>query len=129
MKRPALFLIVGISIALVGVAAYFAYQYAVDSPFRISSAEAKHLLQTQQIDLMLDVRTDLERSTLGVYPGSVHIQSADLEKEMLRNYPDKHIQILVYCNTGHRARLATDTLHKLGYTRAKYISSQYTTLQ
>jgi rhodanese-related sulfurtransferase len=129
MKRFALFLIVGISIALVGVAAYFAYQYAVDSPFRISSAEAKHLLQTQQIDLVLDVRTDLERSTLGVYPGSVHIQSADLEKEMPKSYPDKHIQILVYCNTGHRARMATDKLYKLGYTRAKYISSQYTTLQ
>ena len=129
MKRPALFLIVGITIALVGVAAYFAYQYAVESPFRISSADAKHLLQTDQIDLMLDVRTDLERSTLGFYPGSVHIQSADLEKEMPRNYPDKNIRILAYCNTGHRARMATDKLHKLGYVNAKYISSQYTTLQ
>jgi rhodanese-related sulfurtransferase len=128
MKRQTL-LILGISIILIGVVAYVAYQYAVDSPFRISSQEAKKLLQTKQIDLVLDVRTDLERKNLGYYPNSVHIQGADLEPQMLKMYPDKQIRILVYCNTGHRARLATDKLHKLGYVNATYISSQYTTLQ
>lgn len=127
MKRQTL-LIFGISIILIGVVAYVAYQYAVDSPFRISSQEAKKLLETKQVDLMLDVRTDLERSTMGYYPNSVHIQSADLEREMPTHYPDKQIRILAYCNTGHRARMATDTLQKLGYTNATYISSQYTTL-
>jgi rhodanese-related sulfurtransferase len=125
MKRSTLLLIIGFSIILVGVFAYSAYQYAVDSPYRISSEEAKQLLKTKQIDLMLDVRTDLERNTTGFYPNSVHIQSADLEKEMPKQYPDKNIRILAYCNTGHRARLATDKLHKLGYTNVKYISSQY----
>jgi rhodanese-related sulfurtransferase len=127
MKRQTL-LIFGISIVLIGVVAYVAYQYAVDSPFRISSETAKKLLQTKQIDLVLDVRTDLERNTLGYYPGSVHIQSADLDREMPKQYPDKQIRILAYCNTGHRARMATDKLHKLGYVNATYISSQYTTL-
>jgi rhodanese-related sulfurtransferase len=129
MKRSTLFLLLGITITIVGVFAYVAYQYAVDSPFRISSEEAKQLLQTKQIDVVLDVRTDLERATLGYYPTSVHIQSADLEKEMPTRYPDKHIRILAYCNTGHRARMATDKLHKLGYVNAKYISSQYASLQ
>ena len=129
MKRSTLILFISIIFAIVGVFAYFAYQYAVDSPYRISSTEAKQLLQTHQIDLVLDVRTDLERSTLGFYPGSVHLQSADLEKEMPNRYPDKNIRILAYCNTGHRARMATDKLHKLGYVNAKYISSQYTSLQ
>ena len=128
MKRQTLLLLVGISIILIGVVAYVAYQYAVDSPFRISSQEAKKLLQTKQVDLVLDVRTDLERNTLGYYPGSVHIQSADLDREMPKQYPDKNIHILAYCNTGHRARMATDKLHKLGYVNASYISSQYTTL-
>ena len=129
MKRSTLLLIIVITLLLVGVFAYFAYQYAVDSPFRISSTEATQLLQTNQIDLVLDVRTDLERNTMGFYPNSVHIQSADLEKDMPKQYPDKNIRILAYCNTGHRARMATDKLHKLGYVNAKYISSQYTTLQ
>jgi len=127
MKRQTL-LVLGISIILIGVVVYVAYQYAVDSPFRISSQEAKKLLQMKQIDLVLDVRTDLERNTLGYYPGSVHIQSADLDREMPKHYPDKQIRILAYCNTGHRARMATDKLHKLGYVNASYISSQYTTL-
>ena len=129
MKRSTLILFISIIFAIVGVFAYFAYQYAVDSPYRISSTDANQLLQTHQIDLVLDVRTDLERSTLGFYPGSVHLQSADLEKEMPNRYPDKNIRILAYCNTGHRARMATDKLHKLGYVNAKYISSQYTSLQ
>jgi len=128
MKRQTLLIMLGISIILIGVVVYVAYQYAVDSPFRISSQEAKKLLQTKQIDLVLDVRTDLERKNLGYYPNSVHIQSADLDREMPKHYPDKQIRILAYCNTGHRARMATDKLHKLGYVNASYISSQYTTL-
>jgi rhodanese-related sulfurtransferase len=129
MKRVVILFAILIALTIIGVAAYFAYQYAVDSPYRISSAEAKDLLQTDQMDLVLDVRTDLERRTLGYYPGSVHIQSADLETRMPKQYPDKNIRILAYCNTGHRARMATDKLHKLGYDNARYISSTYTSLQ
>jgi len=80
------------------------------------------------VGLILDVRTDLERSTLGFYPNSVHIQSADLEREMPKRYPDKNIRILAYCNTGHRARMATDKLQTLGYKNARYISSGYKSL-
>lgn len=108
--------------------AYYAYQYAVESPYRISSGEAKKRLQNKDIDVILDVRTDLERSTLGFYPGSVHIQSADLRGRMPREYPNKNIRILAYCNTGHRARAAADTLHQLGYTNAVYIATTYKSL-
>jgi len=114
--------------ALLVVLVYFAYQYAVDSPHRIPAETGKALLKDKKIDLLLDVRTDLERKTFGFYPGSVHIQSADLDERMSREYPDKSIRILVYCNTGHRARMATDKLHKLGYKNAVYISSSYKTL-
>jgi hypothetical protein len=115
-------------VALLVVLVYFAYQYAVDSPHRIPAETGKALLKDKKIDVLLDVRTDLERKTLGFYPGSVHIQSADLDQRMPREYPDKSIRILAYCNTGHRARMATDKLHKLGYKNAVYISSSYKTL-
>jgi rhodanese-related sulfurtransferase len=105
-----------------------AYRYAVVSPYRISSEDARNRIQKGSLDLILDVRTDSERSTLGFYPGSIHIQSADLEKEMPLFYPDTSIRILAYCNTGHRARLATDKLHALGYRNAVYISSGYGSL-
>jgi rhodanese-related sulfurtransferase len=105
-----------------------AYLYATDSPYRISSTEAKRRIQKGEVDVILDVRTDMERATLGVYPGSVHIQSADLEARMPARVPDKKARILAYCNTGHRARMATDKLHALGYTNAVYISSTHTSL-
>jgi len=117
-----------IVILLVIVLIIFLYQYAMDSPYRISSEKAKELLQNGQIDLVLDVRTDFERSTLGYYPNSVHIPSADLEKIMPFEYPNKNITILAYCNSGQRARMATEKLHSLGYTNAVYIASTYRSL-
>ena len=114
--------------ALLLVLCIFLYIYAVYSPYRISSEDAKKKITKKEIDLILDVRTDLERNTLGFYPGSIHIQSSDLEYIMPIKYPNKNIRIISYCNTGHRARLATEKLHKLGYKNAMYISSQYTSL-
>jgi rhodanese-related sulfurtransferase len=124
-KIPYIAYIVGILVVIVGAA----YLYATWSPYRISSQEAKRRIDAGEIDLILDVRTDLERESLGFYPGSVHIQSADLDKMMPEKYPNKSIRILAYCNTGHRARLATDKLHALGYDKSVFISSSYTTLK
>ena len=118
-----------VGIIFVIVAAIFlirqAYLYATDSPYRISSQEAKRRIQNHQIDAILDVRTTMERATLGFYPGSVPIPSADLEAKMPSLYPNKETRILAYCNTGHRARMAADKLHALGYKNAVYISSTY----
>jgi rhodanese-related sulfurtransferase len=124
MKRTYLFLIVTVLL----IAVYFIYQYAINSPYRVSSGNAKRLLQNREVDLILDVRTDLERRNLGFYPGSIHIQSADLKERMPREYPNKNIRILAYCNTGHRARAATDILHGLGYVNAVYIATTYRSL-
>ena len=104
------------------------YNYAVNSRLRISSEEAKRRIRQKEIDLILDVRTSFERDTLGFYPGSVHIESGSLEKEMETRYPNKSIKILVYCNTGQRARRAADKLIALGYTNVSYISSGHTSL-
>jgi len=123
--RSAILLVAVVSIISV---VYYLYRYAMDSPYRISSAEAKMLIQAKKIDLILDVRTDAELSLLGHYPGSVHIQSADLERRMQLEYPDKSIRILAYCNSGQRSRAATEKLHKLGYTNAAYIAGTYNTL-
>lgn len=107
---------------------YGGYQYAVFSPYRVSSENAKALLRNKQIDMVLDVRTYIERDRLGSYPGSISIQRADLEERMQREFPKKDTRILVYCNTGHRARMATDALQEMGYHNARYISSTYASL-
>jgi rhodanese-related sulfurtransferase len=118
-----IFLIVSVTVLVAVV--YFLYRYAMDSPYRISTEDAKNRIKNNKIDLILDVRTDAEVKLLGFYPGSVHIQSADLEKRMSREYPDKNIRILAYCNSGQRARIATEKLHKLGYKNSLYIATPY----
>jgi rhodanese-related sulfurtransferase len=109
---------------VLGYIGYFLYDLAVNSQYRISAQDAKR----QKYDLILDVRTSLERQTLGYHPDSFHIPSANLEKIMPSKYPDKSIKILVYCNTGHRARLATDKLQSLGYKNSVYITGGYKTI-
>lgn len=120
---------VWIVVALVlGSMLYGGYQYAVFSPYRVSSEKAKDMIQNNNIDVILDVRTDMERSTLGYYPGSIHVPRADLEHRMMADYPNRDTRIIVYCNTGHRARMATDALQEMGYHNARYISSTYASL-
>jgi len=122
-------LYIGLLVLLVlGIIYGFLYHYADSSVYRISSEKAKQLIQTNQIDLILDVRTDIERNTLGFYPNSVHIQSSDLDKEMPLRFPNKNIRILAYCNTGQRSRMSVDKLQLLGYKNARFISSTYKTL-
>ena len=127
MKRSRVLLATAAG-AIVAWGLYSMYRYAMDSPYRISSEEAKHRIESNQIDVILDVRTDLERATLGSYPGSVHIQSADLATAMPHNYPDKNTRILAYCNSGQRSRAAIEKLHALGYKNAVYIVSTYGSL-
>lgn len=128
MKFRALLIFTALVVVL-GFLVRQAYLYATDSPYRISSPEAKRRIQNGEVDVILDVRTKLERDTLGVYPGSVPIPSADLDAKMSAFVPNKNARILSYCNTGQRARMATDKLRALGYKNAVYISSTYTSLQ
>lgn len=107
---------------------YFIYTYTFNSPYLISSDVAKILLRTQKIDLILDVRTKIERQTLGFYPNSINMDSSELTKLFSGMYPNRNTLILVYCNTGQRARRATDILHKLGYKNTIYIAGSHLTL-
>lgn len=107
---------------------YFMYRYAIDSPYRINSDYAKQHIRDNKVDVILDVRTKVERSTLGYYPGSVHIQASELEELMPKYYPDRNISILAYCNSGQRARNATEKLQSLGYVNAVYIATSHVSL-
>jgi phage shock protein E len=102
--------------------------WARSSPYRISAEEARGRLAAGQFDLVLDVRTATERATLGFYPNSVHVAGADLAAVMSAQYPDRAARILVYCNTGQRARAATERLVALGYTNVRYISGSHLSL-
>ncbi len=96
--------------------------YANESPYKISSATAKQLIAANKFAGILDVRTAAEREVLGFYPGSYHVPASDLDVIVPQIFPDKNVALLVYCNTGQRARRATEKLHALGYKNTVYIT-------
>ena len=127
MKQTIKIILLFSVLAVIGIGVYL-YNMSVNSPYRISSEEAKKRIAAHEVDLVLDVRTEQERESLGYYPKSIWIPAAQLEKEIPPRFPDKNMRVLIYCNTGHRARLATDKLRDLGYNQVHYISSGWKSL-
>ncbi len=121
MKNPTL-LIISFAVIILIVVLIMLHRYANESPYKISSATAKQLITANKFAGILDVRTAAEREVLGFYPGSYHVPASDLDVIVPQMFPDKNVALLVYCNTGQRARRATEKLHALGYKNTVYIT-------
>lgn len=122
MKKVG-FLILAIVLILIGFVLY----YTFSSPHKVTSKQAKELLRDGKIDVVLDVRTKMEYN-LGHYPEALHIPTAALADTVETMIPDKNTRILIYCNTGQRARYATDLLRAKGYKKVVYIAGSHVTL-
>jgi phage shock protein E len=101
--------------------------YTFYSPYLISAEQAKKMIQERKFDVVLDVRTKMEYN-LGHYPEALHIPTQDVQEQVETLIPNKNIRILIYCNTGQRARYATDILKAKGYKHVNYIAGSYTGL-
>lgn len=106
----------------------YGFYFTVSSPYMISAEKARSLLNQKKIDLVLDVRTKVERDVFGYFPGSIHIPAGSLDQEAIRKYPNKDVNILVYCNTGQRARVATEKLRSFGFKNVFYIPTSHVSL-
>jgi sulfur-carrier protein adenylyltransferase/sulfurtransferase len=80
----------------------------------IEPEEARERLEEPDAPLLLDVRTDRERSTSYI-PGSVHLPMAEVESRIAEIEADRSRQILTYCATGRRSLDILPTLAALGY--------------
>ena len=116
------FLLIILSVLLYG------FYFSMSSPYMISAEKARSLLNKKKIDIILDVRTKTERDVFGYLPGSIHIPVANLDQDVLKKYPNKDVQILVYCNTGQRARVATEKLRSMGFKNVFYIPTSHVSL-
>lgn len=83
---------------------------------RITLAEAKKRLDTENGIILLDVRTRDEYSRRHI-PNSILIPIDVLESEAGKKLTDKNAEIFVYCAGGSRSSRAVKTLAKLGYKR------------
>jgi len=100
--------------------------YALTGKGLVSSRKARQMIESGDIDLVVDVRTKFEWDQ-GHYQGAKHIPVTSLSPSKF-NGVSKSDGILVYCNTGQRARAAAETIRGYGFKNVYYIEGGYWTL-
>ena len=84
----------------------------------ISAEDAKKIMDSGEKVVILDVREQDEYDE-GHIAGSILIPYTEIENKAQEMLPDKDKQILVYCRSGRRSKIAAKILSKLGYTNVK----------
>jgi phage shock protein E len=103
-----------------------AYAYTFTGTNRITSTQAKEMLESGLIDEVVDVRTRAEYGA-GHYPGALNIPVTEIDAQTTSGLSTTG-GILVYCNTGQRARFAAEKLNAMGFKNVYYIAGPYGTL-
>src|SRR6056300_1726357 len=106
-----------------GLAALTAYTFLGQN--LVSSEEAKRLIKESKIKKVIDGRTASEWR-MGHYPKALHIPVDKINEKTTTELPKKGL--LVYCNTGQRARFAAEKLEELGFEDVYYIAGHYSSL-
>lgn len=97
--------------------------YSLTGEGLISASKARDMLRRKQITHVIDVRTRMEYNQ-GHYKKSLNIPVTEISKDKLKNI-NKNSSILIYCNTGQRARRAAEKMRELGYKKVYYIEGTY----
>ena len=85
---------------------------------QITPEEAKKIMDSGEEHIILDTREQDEFDE-GHIPGAILIPYTEIENKAEEMIPDKNAQILVYCRSGRRSKIASESLAKLGYTNVK----------
>jgi phage shock protein E len=102
-------------------AAAIAYTFTGEN--LVSSSEAKKMIRSGKIKKVVDVRT-LTEYRLGHYPRALHLPVTKMNEKTTNELPKKGL--LVYCNTGQRARIAAEKLIELGLHRRSLFKLELT---
>lgn len=116
MKRSTLTMILLILIVVLAIMLV----YNMSSPLAMYPGEAKQQLKEGKFDAVIDVRTDAEWN-MGHYPLAIHIPVKDISIALPQRVPDKKSNILIYCNTSTRARIAAEKAQQMGYSNVHYL--------
>ena len=85
---------------------------------QISMDEAKKIMESGEDYILLDVR-EQEEFDEGHIPGAILIPYTEIEAKAEGKLTDKDELILVYCRSGRRSKIVSESLAKLGYTNVK----------
>ena len=84
----------------------------------ISQEAAKKLMDSNPNCIILDVRSQEEFIT-GHIPKAICVHHDKIKAEAPKKLLDKSQLILVYCRTGRRSKIASQTLAEMQYTNVK----------
>lgn len=76
--------------------------------------EALQRLQNNPASRLVDVRED-DEFRQGHVKGSVHLGKGVIERDIEKTFPDKTVELHLYCGGGFRSALAADNIQKMGY--------------
>ena len=85
---------------------------------QITAEEAKKIMDSGEEHIILDTR-DQDEFDEGHIPGAILIPYTEIENKAEEMLSDKDKLILVYCRSGRRSKIASESLAKLGYTNVK----------
>ena len=85
---------------------------------QITQQQAKEIMDSGESYILLDVREQNEFDE-GHIPGAILIPYTEIDAKAEEFLPDKEAQILVYCRSGRRSKIASESLANLGYTNVK----------
>jgi rhodanese-related sulfurtransferase len=75
----------------------------------------KKMVAVREPHVLVDTREDREWAD-GRVAGAVHLSKGIIERDIETLYPDKTVELVLYCGGGFRSALAADNLQKMGYS-------------
>ena len=126
MSKSELYLLTGVMSGLMAIYSFASY-YTFSGEQLIDASDAKKKIKDGSIKTIIDVRTNPEWK-LGHYKSAIHIPVSGFTKKKFNKF-NKNDGVLVYCNTGQRARNAAEKLKSYGFKNVYYISSTYKSLE
>ncbi len=85
---------------------------------QITAEKAKEIMDSSEEHIILDVREQYEYDE-GHIPDAILIPYTEIDKKAEGLLPDKEKPILVYCRSGRRSKIASESLVNLGYANVK----------
>ena len=90
----------------------------------ISLTNARSRLEEATEVVLLDVREESEWNKSHAKEAQ-YLGKGILERDLEARFPDKDIEIIMYCGGGYRSALTCDAAQKMGYTNVKSLENGY----
>jgi rhodanese-related sulfurtransferase len=78
--------------------------------------EIKKRMDSGDKFVLVDVREDNEWAK-GHIPNAIHMGRGVIERDVETRFPDKNVELVLYCGGGFRSALSAENLQKMGYTK------------